>query len=133
MARTTDAEVGGVIEVDASIPLAPFISIANELVTELCTDSGYTETRLTLIETWLAAHFYGIRDQQVSREQAGSVSVAFQFKIALHFNQTKQGQTAMLLDTAGNLAQLNKRIEDGEVPKIHMSWLGTDLDTEDDD
>lgn len=133
MARTTAALVGEIAEVDSTIDLDPFITVANELVTELCTDSSYTDSRLTLIETWLAAHFYQIRDQAVDTEQAGSVRVQYQYKIGLFLQQTKYGQMAMSLDTAGNLAALSKRLEGGESAGISISWLGTDLDTEDDE
>lgn len=132
MARTTDAEVAAVIEVDSDIDLTPFITIANELVTEVCTDSGYTDTRLTLIETWLAAHFYGVRDQQVERERAGKVEVRYQYEIGLFLHQTKQGQTALTLDTAGNLAKLSKQMEKGKGSTVGIDWLGTDLDEDDD-
>ena len=133
MARTTAEEVAGVVEVDETISLTPFITIANELVTELCTDSDYTDVRLELIERWLAAHFYLIRDQAVAQEQAGPVQVQYQFKIGMFLTQTKQGQTALALDTAGNLAALSKRMEDGEPGRIGFTWLGTDYDTEEDD
>lgn len=133
MVRTTASDVGGVVEVDDTITLTPFITIANEMVTELCTDSGYTDARLTLIETWLAAHFYLIRDQAVAMERAGSVQVQYQYKIGLFLSQTKHGQTAMMLDTAGNLAAASKRMEDGEASTIQFTWMGTDYDTEDDD
>jgi hypothetical protein len=109
------------------------MSIANELVTEVCTDSDYSDTRLALIETWLAAHFYLMRDQAVASEQAGKVQQSYQYKIGLMLAQTKHGQTAMLLDSAGNLAQLSKRMEDGEAATISIGWLGKDYDTEDDE
>jgi hypothetical protein len=133
MARVTDADVEELIDVDSSISLTPFITAANELVTELCTDSDYTDARLALIEGWLSAHFYLMRDQVPSAEKAGTVSINYQYKIGLMLQQTKQGQTAMLLDTAGNLAGLSKRIEDGEAATISISWLGEDYDSEDDD
>ena len=47
--------------------------------------------------------------------------------------QSKQGQTAMMLDTAGNLAALSKRMEQGEAAAISIGWLGEDYDSEDDD
>lgn len=133
MARATDSDVEGVVEVDDDITLTPFITIANELVTELCTDSDYSATRLTLIETWLAAHFYLMRDQLVGTERAGPVQVTYSTKIGLGLKQTKHGQTAMLLDTAGNLAQHDKRIEEGEAATVSFSWMGEDYDTEDDE
>jgi hypothetical protein len=133
MARITDSDVEGVIEVDDSITLTPFITAANELVTELCTDSDYTDARLALIETWLAAHFYAIRDQAVAMDRAGPVQNQYQYKIGLFLHQTKHGQMALTLDTDGNLAALSKRMEEGEAATISISWLGTDYDTEDDE
>jgi hypothetical protein len=134
MARVTAADVEELVDVDSSISLTPFITAANELVTELCTDSGYTDTRLALIEGWLSAHFYLIRDQAVASENArGGIGVTYQYKIGLMLAQTKQGQTAMMLDTAGNLAALSKRMEDGEPASVSFTWLGEDYDTEDDD
>lgn len=133
MARTTDTLVKGIIDVDSTISLAPFIDLANQLVTELCTNSGYASARLTTIETWLSAHFYALFDQQVASEKAGKVSVNYQYQIGLVFMQTKYGQSAMVADTAGNLAQLSKQIEDGESASVSLTWLGTDYDTEDDE
>ena len=133
MARTTDTLVEGIIAVDDDISLTPFIDVANNLVTDVCTDSGYTDAKLILIETWLAAHFLQIRDQAVDTEKAGKVSQKFQYKVDLILNQTKYGQMAQLIDTAGNLAQLSKRMEQGESASVSIGWLGTDLDTEDDD
>ena len=88
MARTTKAYIATIIELDDSIvpndaAMEPFITVANELVTEVCTgDAGpttaYTASRLELIERWLAAHFYAIRDPRVSSEGAGGVSASYE-------------------------------------------------------
>ena len=121
------------MEVDDSISLTPFIAAAEELVTECCVDSDYTATRLAMVEAWLAAHFYLIRDQAMASERAGDVGVNYQYQIGLNLQQTKQGQMAMILDTAGNLAALSKRIEEGKSFSIHIGWLGTDYDTEEED
>jgi len=130
--RITDADVEELIEVDAAISLTPFITIANELVTELCTSSGYTAARLAMIEAWLAAHFYLMRDQAVASEKAGSVSVSYQYEIGMQLAQTKQGQTAMMLDTAGNLANLSKKTERGRAASAGATWIGSDLYTNED-
>jgi len=102
-------------------------------VTEVCTDSGYSDDRLKEIERWLSAHFYLMRDQAVASERAGDVSVSYQFKISLFLSQTKHGQTAMILDTAGNLAQLSKRMEEGEGGSVSITWMGEDYDSEEDE
>jgi hypothetical protein len=126
--RTTAAAVAGIIEVDTSISLTPFIETASELVTECCEDAEYTATRLELIERWLSAHFYAVRDQRASSETAGRVSESKQTKVDLGFDVTVYGQQAMRLDTAGGLAALDKRTQKGKVAAVGMTWLGTDYD-----
>lgn len=126
--RVTETEVEAILDYDDSISLSPFIDAANELVTELCTDSSYSDSRLEEIEKWLSAHFYHIRDQHVSQERAGEVGVNYQYKVDLFFSQTKYGQMAMVLDTKGNIAQLQKRLKEGEASTITLSWLGLDYD-----
>ena len=65
MVRTTSSDVEGIIEVDASISLDPFIETANAFVTECCSSvSTYDATRLELIERWLSAHMYTNRDMR---------------------------------------------------------------------
>lgn len=123
--RTTEAAVSAIIEVDATIGLTPFIEVASAIVDDVCTDSGYSSTKLELIERWLAAHFYAIRDMRTAQEVAGSVSQSFQFKLGLNLANTMYGQQAMLVDTAGNLAALSKRMEKGKKQSVGVTWLGT--------
>jgi hypothetical protein len=132
MVRTTDALVGGVIEVDASITLTPFINVANELVTECCTGlaTEYTDARLILIETWLAAHFYSVRDMRAVVEKAGPVSEHFQSKVDLGFDTSHYGQMAMRLDTQGGLTDLNEKTKKGISHGVGVTWLGTEDPTD---
>lgn len=132
MARVTDAEVEAIIEYDDSIDLTPFILVANIMVTDNCADDDdYDADLLKEIERWLSAHFYHIRDQHVASEKAGTVAVTYQYKVDLALNVTTYGQQAMLLDFNGHLAQLNKRIVDGEAATIQFEWLGQDYSTAD--
>lgn len=125
MARTDSTNVRSIISVGADVTdLTPFIESASELVTELCADSGYTSTRLELIERWLAAHFIAIRDPRVSSEGAEGLSQSFMYKVGLGLHQTTYGQQAMLMDTAGNLAAMSKRTEKGAPNKAHIRYLG---------
>ena len=132
MARTNATNVKSIIEVDASIivsdsDLDPFISTANELVTEMCTGTvngpktAYTATRLELIERWLSAHFYAVRDPRVKNEKAGSVGVTYQEKVDLNFSVTTYGQQALMLDTNGGLRSLSE----GKAHNVQVLWLGT--------
>ncbi len=122
MPRTTSELVGGIIEVDATISLVPFIEISNALVTEKLGDL-FDDTRLELIERWLAAHFYTNRDPRAVSERAGPVSQTLQSAVALHLNSSHYGQTAMLLDTSGTL----KRLSEGKALVTGgATWLGTE-------
>jgi len=123
--RTTDALVGGIIDVDDSISLTPFIAAANSLVTERCTDLDvdYTDAHLVVIETWLSAHFYTVRDMRASEERAGPVSERFQSKVDVGFSTSHYGQMAMRLDYQGGLARLDNKLKrGGKSPRL--SWLG---------
>lgn len=125
MPRTTSEQVATIVEVDSNIDLEVFILTANELVTEVCVPLGYSDARLELIERWLAAHFYKVRDQSVQSERAGPVSQSFFGQVGFILKQTKEGQQAMLLDTKGGLAQLSKDIEEGR-QKSGVQWLGSE-------
>jgi hypothetical protein len=130
--RTTAELVGGVIEVDSTISLDPFILAASSLVDQVQQyieensipeyASGLThDERLELVETWLAAHFYHIRDPQAIREQAGSVGASYPSKVDLGINLTHWGQNAILLDHTGTLRRL------GSGNKVaRVTWVGKD-------
>jgi len=122
--RTTSELVSAIIEVDINIPLEPFISVANELVTELCSAAGYSVERMELIERWLSAHFYTNRDPRPTREEAGPVSASYQSKLSLNLGTSHYGQTAMMLDTAGGLAALSSSLQKRV---LSVTWLGTVL------
>lgn len=126
MARTTPENVGKVVELDEDIDLTVFIEMANELVTQLCVGKGYTDTRLELIERWLAAHFYVIRDPRASSESAGVSQSYLNPNVGMMIQGTKEGQQALLLDTAGGLASLSKASEDGKGRTVGVTWIGTE-------
>lgn len=126
MPRTTSELVGGIIDVDASIDLTPFIETANELVTEVCGDAGYDDVRLEKIERFLAAHFYTLRDPRPVLEKAGPVGATYQSKVDLFLSTSHYGQTAMVLDTAGGLKALNTQ-KTQRTLSIH--WLGGENST----
>ena len=127
MGRTTAEAVGLIIDVDATISVAPFIEAANSLVTSCCGDSDtYTSTDLELIERWLSAHFYAIRDPQAISEKAGDVAVKYMSKVELGFDVTHHGQQAMRLDVEGGLARLNNKIKNGSFKTAAVVWLGTE-------
>lgn len=125
MARTTSTLVAGVIEVDVTIDLEPFITTANELVTEICVGQGHSDTRLELIERWLSAHFYTIRDPRRTSEKAGPVSEDYQSNVGFNLANSHYGQQAIFLDTSGRLAAFNHRALVGK-RVASVTWVGTE-------
>lgn len=127
MARTTAELVGGIIEVDPTISLDPFIDTANQLVTEVCVGAGYADGRLEMIERWLAAHFYAMRDPRATQEVARGVGQSLQSAVSYGFKASHFGQQALRLDTAGGLAALDKATERGGIRTVSGTYLGTPL------
>lgn len=125
MPRTTSAAVGAVIELDDAIDITPFIETANALVTEVCVPSGYDDTRLELIERWLSAHFYAIRDPRAVSESVKGLGVTYQSAVGLALMVTHYGQHAAMLDTKGGLAKLSMNTAQGRKPfKAGIAYLG---------
>lgn len=123
--RTTSEAVAGIIEVDESISLVPFIETASALVDTVVAkaDPSLTNDRLELIERYLAAHCYTLRDPRPTSETAGSVSISYQSKVDLNLATSHYGQMAMTLDTSGVLRNLSKNRRKGSV-----LWVGTELE-----
>ena len=126
--RVTPAEVKQIYVYDTAIvdlEANVFITAANLLVNIVNTTGGITATAtLKEIERWLSAHFICIRDPQASSEKAGSVAQSLQQKVDLHFNQTRYGQMALLLDTSGTLAALQAQAEGDGVLTASLIALG---------
>lgn len=126
--RTTPALVEGIIQVQEDVDLLPFIYGANSLVTNVCSNSGYSDgyvnSTMELIERWLSAHLYTIFDNQLSMAKAGTVMVGYQYKISYGLKNSMYGQQAMLLDTAGNLAALDNTAQVKRKIVVGGSWLG---------
>ena len=128
--RTTTILVEGIIEVNSAIVLTPFISAANSIVTQCCTNltSDYTDAQLIIIETWLSAHFYTVRDMRVESEKAASMGEKFQSKVDLGFATSHYGQMAMILDWKGGLSALNEQIKKGVKRSPNITWIGKEED-----
>lgn len=126
--RTTSLAVSKIIEVDASVndgDITPFIETASALVDDVCVPLVYDDTRLELIERWLSAHFYAVRDARTKSEGVGSLSQSFEGQTAMGLAHTRYGQQAMMLDTKGGLAALNRLPEQATRLKVGISYVGT--------
>lgn len=126
--RTTSAAVQGICQVKSTIGLTPFIEVANSVVTKHCTDTSFTAGELELIERWLAAHFYKMRELQLQNEKAGPVSRSFQSSLNLGFDNSTYGQMAMRLDWSGALSALNEQAKKGAQITPTVTWAGTTYD-----
>lgn len=133
MARTTEAEVRAVIETDPDISIDPFISHAGVLTDRMeinATEKGYTLTaaELALVETYLAAHFYALRDRQAETEREGRSSVKYMGKLGYGLEATPWGQQALTIDYTGSLAKQTGSSNTGNSNSVGLVWLGEEDD-----
>ena len=126
MARTDSTKLATLIALDSLVSSDAAILTANELVTEKCNDSGYSESRLELIERYLAAHFYAIRVKQTKSEKVDVITVNYIGVTGMGLNYTPWGQTAMQLDTAGSLRNLNNGYSSSEIGITYLGNMSTD-------
>lgn len=127
MARTTPERVRDVIQVDSSIDLTRFIETANALVSYVVTvDSTLPTNLLVAIETYLAAHFYALRDQQLESTQIGEASDRYQTgDKGRGLYATDWGANAVALDPSGVLAGIAEGIK-----RAGVVWMGKPVNTQ---
>lgn len=115
--RTTESDVRSVIDTDPDITMTAFIRAAS-LVTDriaacaIAKEDPLTDAELLEIETWLAAHFYSLRDPLYTSKSTLNASGSFKV-------DSSYLDMAMLLDHSGCLANL---IEGSRSAKAF--WLG---------
>ena len=141
--RTSEALVGGIIELDVDIPIQPFIDLGSMFTDEVeaadiaaaaAADPVRPVTlaagRLEMIERYLSAHGYATRDPRAESEGVKGITQKNQSKVDLGFNNTHYGQMAMRLDTTGYLAQLNATslatAPMQPARRVGVHWAGTD-------
>ena len=87
-----------------------FITNANLLVDEELLSQGVSESRLKLIELYLAAHFWIITSEKggLTRQKIGDSEDFFQAwtNTEKGLQATRYGQQASMMDTTGKLAAL---------------------------
>jgi hypothetical protein len=106
MARTTVELVADIMEVDATVSVAPFIAVANKMTTRLLSELIEDEELLELIERYLTAHFYSLKVKMTSAEGAKGITETYAIKVGLGLEATVYGQQALLLDDTGTLSAL---------------------------
>ena len=115
--RTNEELVRGVITVNPDIEIAPHINTANALTDWLASRDGdgvLTPSLLESIETYLAAHFYALRDPQAQQEKTLDASATWQGQTGQGLRGTWWGQQAIELDISNNLGR----------KRVGAEWLG---------
>ena len=124
MARISDADVRQVIDTELT-ELTPFIASAESLFSQVLADKGFDEEHTKWILVWLAAHFISIREPREKSFKIGDASVTFEGTTGMGLRFTRYGQTAIMMDTSGTLAELGQQparfevISRGELPRFY--------------
>jgi len=130
MSRIDADDLEAVLDDDSTISKTPFIRAASALtdyVNSCDSDSVLNDALLTEIETYLAAHFYNVRDQAYDSRKTADASGVFQTKHGMYLDGTDAGQAAIMLDVSGCLSKLNREAKEGGKRKLGVAWLGTTL------
>jgi hypothetical protein len=120
--RTSPEAVRAAVETDSDIDVSPYIRTANVLADKVSaedSDSLLSDALLTEIETYLAAHFYALRDQQFHSKKTADASAQFQGQTSMGLKATLWGQQAIDLDVSGYLEALSR-----ERHVVSLDWLG---------
>lgn len=127
----TPEMVEEIIQVKSTISLTPFITAAEALSGKvLASVEDYDADYIDLINTWLSAHFYAIRDPRKAGENLDFMQYKYkdQFKLGLNLESTMYGQQVLLLDVSGSYSQLNNQAGEGK-KRLGVVWLGTESET----
>ena len=101
------AIMDGITTADATVTI--FITSAHIIVESALSTSGLTETVLTEIEKWLAAHLIASTVYRTtSEEKLGDASLVYTGKWGMKLESTPYGQMVLLLDSSGLLASAGK-------------------------
>jgi hypothetical protein len=106
--RVTGSEVKEIIKTSLTdSEVEPFITSANQLVTEKLADSDHSDDRLKEIERWLSAHFVAIRDPRMRSQSVGEARDQYHVpNLGKGLDSTVYGLQVKLLDTTGTLYNL---------------------------
>lgn len=127
--RTTEDAVADILDNDSTIKITPFIVAASSLVDKIeaaDSNSQLSQSDFNIIETWLAAHFYTIRDQQYEQKKTGDAEGKFQGETGKGLDSSHYGQMAKTLDITGYLADLDTKARNDMIHKAGVLWGGTE-------
>ena len=127
MSRASEDDLRALVSSDPSLSVSIFIDTASSLIdkVESCDTANELSAKdLRLIETWLAAHFYAIRDQQYQAKTTEGASATFQGQTGMYLDSTQWGQQAITLDITQCLAKINAEAKEGGKRTASLEWLG---------
>jgi len=112
--RVTSNDVLDIMDADISISnnaMVAFITAAEEMITNIYTDSGASTTLLMEIERWLVAHMIASTLQRMgAEEKVGQAQIKYTGKWEMGLNSTPYGQMVLTLDTTGLMAKARMRL-----------------------
>jgi hypothetical protein len=105
VSRVADDELRDLVEAKDSERVTSFISDASLLVDETLGTSDLTESRLKMIEKYLAAHFWVIAKEKggLTLEQTGDARNQYQQITGQGLSSTRFGEQVISLDPTGAL------------------------------
>lgn len=131
MSRTTESRVKAVLAQQFNCDnakLAEHLAAASGMVDwiDVC-DVGNvnSDAQLAIIETYLAAHNYGVSEQLLSSKSEGGSAGSFQGQTGKYFEATIFGQQAIAHDLSGCLARKQMELVKGQQFKTQFGWVGT--------
>jgi hypothetical protein len=137
--RVLDSDVRAVLQGDAptdlTVSMQPYIAAAESLVDYVVAQdaanpltANLTAAQLFTIESFVAAWAYTTGDPtyqaKTTSAGGGNASATFDGKMDMYLSSNRYGQRAIIFDTSGTLARLDKEARQGGHPKVGMLWLG---------
>ena len=124
MAEVTATHVRAVIDANPDIDLDFHIETGNDVgdwLKSKDTNNEITAGLLHKIKTYLAAHFYALRDPQYQSESNTGASATYQGQTGMGLDLTWWGQQAKAFDPTGILETLDSN---EEKVAVGLFWLG---------
>jgi hypothetical protein len=127
VARVTDIQVRAVTGDPSTVDATLAIATASVFTDDQLGSSSLSESMLTQIELYLAAHFLRLQQREgtLSAQTIGDVSERYQNIYGQGLKATQFGQQAILLDTTGTLGILAANAEKPNKQKAQLSVVST--------
>lgn len=112
MARVTAVEVKQIMDNSQleDYQVDPFVTAANEVVTDLLGSSGLGSTLLKEIERWFTAHLIASSKERVARrEEIDDVMIEYTGRFGSHLSSTPYGQVVETLDSTGKMSNAGNK------------------------